>query len=144
MGQTSEGILQRPCVGIPPSLGVGGKQTEVIDKSEMEATNWQWICEAGQELYDLLVMVTSEEALTIVELAANHGFEAWRSLYRRMDPVGEDYEFEAAESLMMRERCKDVTDLLAAIENGKGTSTPTKNAQEKRCQNVGACPCCSG
>ncbi len=102
--------------GFRQALEWAEKQTQAIDQTELNATDWQWISDANQELYDLLVMVTAEEALTIVELSANRGFEAWRTLFRRMDPVGEDYEFEAAESLMTRERCKDVVDLPAAIE----------------------------
>ena len=102
--------------GFRQALEWAEKQTTVIDRVELNATNWQWITEADQELYDLLVMLTGEEALTIVELSNNHGFEAWRTLFRRMDPVGEDYEFEAAESLMSRDRCKDITELPAAIE----------------------------
>ena len=102
--------------GFRAALDWAEKQTNVIDQTEMSATNWQFINEADQELYDLLVMVTAEDALTIVELSANHGFEAWRTLFRRMDPVGEDYEFEAAESLMSRPRCKDIVELPAAIE----------------------------
>lgn len=102
--------------GFRQALEWAEKQTTAIDQTELLSTNWQWITEADQELYDLLVMTTSEDAATIVELSTNHGFEAWRTLYRRMDPVGEDYEFEAAESLMTRDRCKDIVDLPAAIE----------------------------
>ena len=102
--------------GFRQALDWAEKQTTAIDHTDLTAMNWQWISEADQELYDLLVLTTGEEALTIVELSANRGFEAWRTLFRRMDPVGEDYEFEAAESLMARERCKDIVELPAAIE----------------------------
>ncbi len=102
--------------GFRQALEWAERQNMPIDDDELNSTNWRWVSEANQELYDLLMNLTSEEAQTIVELAPNQGFEAWRTLFRRMDPVGEDYEFEAAESLMSRERCKDIVELPSAIE----------------------------
>ena len=60
-------------------------------------------------------MLCSGEALVIVENHRGMGFEAWRKLKERFDPMGETFVFDRLTNLMNRVRCKDIKELPAAI-----------------------------
>ncbi len=87
-----------------------------IDRDSLGTLQWDAAEAATNKLYDLLVMLLSDDPLVLVENHPNNGFEAWRALSRRYDPVGETFTFDKMTSLLSRERCKDIGDLPAAIE----------------------------
>ena len=51
-----------------------------------------------------------------VENHPGNGFAAWQALSTRYDPIGEQSAFDRMTHLMRRSQCKDITDLLAALE----------------------------
>ena len=53
----------------------------------------------------------------IVGSDSKNGPEAWRQLSLRYDPIGESYVFDTIGSLMKVPRCKQLTDLPAALTN---------------------------
>ena len=61
------------------------------------------------------LMITTSGAQTIVEKSPDQGFEAWRQLSLRFNPVGETYTFDKMNTLMKQPRCTSMTDLPAAI-----------------------------
>ena len=71
---------------------------------------------ANAKLYDMLVMHLADDPLILMENRLNQGFEVWRALFRRYDPVGEQFVFDQMTSLLRRDRCKDIGDLPGAIE----------------------------
>ena len=78
--------------------------------------NWAHAETANAKLFDMLVMHLADDPLVLVENHPNQGFEAWRALSRRYDPVGEQFTFDRMTSLLARDRCKDISELPAAIE----------------------------
>ncbi len=91
-------------------------ESTAIDSDSLTALQWDAAEQANSKLYDLLIMLLIDDPLILVENHPNQGFEAWRALSRRYDPVGEQFTFDRMTSLLTRERCKDVGELPAAIE----------------------------
>ena len=87
-----------------------------IDQATLGNMNWAFADIANSKLFDLLVMHLYDDPLILVENHANQGFEAWRALSRRYDPVCEQFTFDRMTSLLTRKRCKDIGELPAAIE----------------------------
>ena len=54
--------------------------------------------------------------MTIVERHPERGFEAWRQLNKRFNPIGETYAFDKLTGLMHQPRCKQMSELPSAIE----------------------------
>ena len=80
---------------------------EIVEKAGAEIDNSviaQFGCEppanANKKLYNLLGFICSGEALTIVERHPEHGFEAWRQLRKRFNPIVETYAFDRLTGLM--------------------------------------------
>ena len=71
---------------------------------------------ASDALYDFLLLHTTDDAQQLVELQPDqNGPEAWRQLSIRFDPIGESYVFDQMASLMEVPKCKQLTDLPAAL-----------------------------
>ena len=99
------------------------KQDAPIEPLAMHEVNWKYKDAANDAMYDFLMIHTSDEAQTLVELAEDNGCEAWRQLCRRFDPVGESYVIDQMSMLMEVDRCTKFTDLPASIarwERGNG------------------------
>ena len=98
-------------------------QDAPIEPLSMHEVNWKYTDAANDALYNFMVMHTSDEAQTLVELAEYNGCEAWRQLCRRFDSVGESYVIDQMSMLMEVDRCTKFIDLPAAIarwERGNG------------------------
>ena len=102
--------------GFRQALDWAELETNPIDADSMKMLNWDAAEHATGKLYDLLIMLLADDPLILVENHPNNGFEAWRALSRRYDPVGEQFTFDRMTSLLSRERCKDIGELPAAIE----------------------------
>ena len=87
-----------------------------IDRASLGGLNWAAAELADSKLYDMLVLHLADDPLVLVENHPNQGFEAWRSLSRRYDPVGEQFTFDRMTALLSRDRCKNISELPAAIE----------------------------
>ena len=81
------------------------KQTEVMDLIAVQSMKWPGAELANKLLYNILVMQCNGEPLVIIENHRNMGFEAWRKLKERFDPIGETSVFDKLTNLMPRERC---------------------------------------
>ena len=102
--------------GFRQALDWAELEVNTIDMDAIKSMNWAPAETASAKLYDMLIMHLSDDPLVLVENHLNQGFEAWRSLSRRYDPVGEQFTFDRMTSLLTRERCKDIGELPGAIE----------------------------
>ena len=102
--------------GFRQALEWAEKNSEPIDTDDLMELNWEDAYDADHKLYDLLVMVTADDPQILVENYPDQGFQAWRALARRFDPVGEQFTFDRMTALMHRDRCKDIAELPSAIE----------------------------
>ena len=91
-------------------------ETVPVTNDSLTALTWAPAEMANVKLYDMLIMHLADDPLILVENHLGHGFEAWRALSRRYDPVGEQFVFDQMTSLLHRERCKDISELAGAIE----------------------------
>ena len=93
-------------------------QTQEIDGRLLMGFTWEHKEAASDALYDFLLAHTTDDAKRLVELQPDeNGPEAWRQLSLRYDPIGESYVFDTIGSLMKVPRCKQLTDLPAALTN---------------------------
>ena len=72
--------------------------------------------EADSRLHDFLATFTGEEALRIVDMHPDQGFEAWRQLKLRYNPDGGRMEFYRIESLFAKKPCRSLSEVPAAID----------------------------
>ena len=86
-----------------------------VDASVLSAWNWAQAVEADSKLHDMLLLVTTGEALGIVESVPGQGFESWRLLNVRFNSVGEMYTFDKMNSIMKQSQVKHISDLPASI-----------------------------
>ena len=91
-----------------------GKDTPV-DQHILNSWNWSEGVAADSKLHDLLLIITSEEALGVVESVEGRGFEAWRLLNLRFNSVGELYTYDKMNSIMKRTPVKHISEMPAAI-----------------------------
>ena len=102
--------------GFRKALDWAEAEARPVDEAALTVLSWPAAELANAKLYDLLVMHLYDDPLVLVENHQGQGFEAWRSLSRRYDPVGEQFTFDRMTSLLTRERCKDIGELPAALE----------------------------
>ena len=102
--------------GFREALDMAEKSTTEITAQVVAAWNWQGADEANSKLFDLLITVCDGEAQQIVEKNPGQGFEAWRQLAQRFNPIGETYTFDKMNSLMHQPRCKTMAELPGAID----------------------------
>ena len=65
------------------------KTKSVIDDIAVRQNPWQEAIAANGALYDMLVSVTQGDAQELVEMSPGQGFDAWRRLHERYNPIGE-------------------------------------------------------
>ena len=65
-----------------------------IDSASLSVFAWEHSEVANSKLFDMLIMKLSDDAFVLAENHSGNGFEAWRSLSRRYDPVGEQFVFD--------------------------------------------------
>ena len=93
-------------------------QTETIDARFLAGFHWEQKEAASDALYDFLLLLTTDDAQRLVEFQPDeNGPEAWRKVSIRFDPIGEPYVFDTMAFLMKVPRCKQLTDLPAALTN---------------------------
>jgi hypothetical protein len=91
-------------------------QTQPIDNALLANFSWEHKEAASDALYDFLLLYTTDDAQQLVESQEDeNGPEAWRQLAIRYDPIGESYAFDQMATLMQVPRCKQLTDLPAAL-----------------------------
>ena len=114
-------------------LGAVSKSTQVLlDAIQAAGRNPDWdqlfleyvdgeVDRMGAELYNLLVSLTSGEALLIVRgVGGNNGWEAWSKLAARYDPRTPALALRAMMACMKPRRVKDVREIQGAIEEWEG------------------------
>ena len=92
------------------------EQTKPIDADDVELMSWENAAEADEALYDYLSMVTTGKALTLVEQAREKGFEAWRLLAHRYNPMGGQLELTKMQHLLHKSAVKSLSELPAAVD----------------------------
>lgn len=102
--------------GFRAALDWAEAETVPITEDSLKVLAWAPVSTANSKLYDLLIMKLMDDPLIQAENHLGQGFEAWRSLASRYDPVGEMFTFDKMTSLMHRERCKSMNELPAALE----------------------------
>ena len=91
-------------------------QTMPIDDDDLLTMNWEPAVEANDELYEYLTLVTSDDALTLVEKFKDNGFEAWRQLMKRYNPLGGRFELDRMTHLLRRKACKALSEVPSAVD----------------------------
>ena len=102
--------------GFRLALEASEKSTSPIDGYVIGSWGWADAVTADGKLYDMLSLVTSGDALGIVESVPNRGFEAWRLLNARFNGVGEMYSYDKMNQLMNRTQIKSASAMPAAIQ----------------------------
>ncbi len=92
------------------------QQNTPIDDADLTSLQWEPALESDGEFYEYLSMVTTDEALLLVEKFKNHGFEAWRQLHRRFNPTGGRFEVSRMNNLLSRKQCKTLVEVPAAVD----------------------------
>ena len=77
-----------------------------VDRSVIDGWRWGEALEANSRLHDMLMLVTSGEAIGIVESAPGRGFDAWRLLNVRFNSVGEMYTYDKMNAIMKQSPVK--------------------------------------
>ena len=91
-----------------------GKDTEVTNGT---IASWKWdpALDADSKLHDMLLLVTSGEANSIVESVPGRGFESWRLLHARFNAVGEMYTYDKMNAIMKQSPTKHISEIPMAI-----------------------------
>ena len=116
MRRRSRSKSDRADFGFRKVLEVCEKSKVSIDAGVMTAWSWSPASpanqfEADKKLYDLFVLICSGEALNLVEMKLDEGFEGWRQFALRFHPVGETYTFDKMNALMHQSRARKPPDL---------------------------------
>ena len=104
------------CAGFRLALDAAEKSECEADDTAVARLGWEPAVSANKKLYDLLGLICSGEALVIVERHPEQGFEAFRQLSKRFNPIGETYTFDKINTLMHPIRCKNMSELPSTIE----------------------------
>ena len=104
-------------MGFKTALEWAEAQNTPITAEEINATNWEPAVEVNIELYEYLQTVTSGEALVLIERFPDRGFEAWRQLLQRHNPVGGRFELRSLINLLNGQSpCKTLDEVPAAAD----------------------------
>ena len=107
--------ISRP--GFRVALEWAESQTTPITAEDIQSTNWAPATEVNVELYEYLQTVTAGEALVLIERFQDRGFEAWRQLVRRHNPVGGRFELRTMINILSgRSPCKTLDEVPAAAD----------------------------
>ena len=101
----------------------------------MASFSWEHKKAASDALYGFLLLHTTDDAQQLVELQQDeNGPEAWRQLSIRFDPICESFIFDQMASLTEVSRCKQLTELPAALTKWERSlrnfSEPTGGSQD--------------
>jgi len=86
-----------------------------VDGGVKASWSWDDVDEADSRLHEMLLLITSGEAIGIVESVPNRGFEAWRLLSVRYNSVGEMSTFDKMNAIMKQNPAKNISELPASI-----------------------------
>ena len=92
------------------------RETEITDATISEL-GWVRSGEASPALWDFLSLMTSEDALAIVEKVKTRGFEAWRLIHKRFSPSGGRHELKKMLAVFKRTPCKSLKDIPRALDD---------------------------
>ena len=101
--------------GFRKALTWAEEEEKAVDMDIMAAT-WPWATVGDKKLHDMLLNITTNDALLIVEANPEKGFEAWRLLKQRHDPKSGTFELDRMLSLMQRKQCSNISELPAAVD----------------------------
>ena len=92
--------------------------TTAVDADDIELLVWDGVnvVDANEALYDYLTMITTNKALLLVEQTPERGFEAWRRLAHRHNPLGGQLELVKMQHLLHKTAVKSLTELPAAVD----------------------------
>jgi hypothetical protein len=122
--------------GFRVALAWAEAQPDAISVEDLIGTDWAPAEEANEELYEYLTQTTSDDALVLVEKTANMGFEAWRQLAKRYNPMDGTYELDRMSHLLARKQVKELSEVPAAVDrlvrdiDNYETRSATKSPQE--------------
>ena len=88
---------------------------QAVDNQVITGWGWAEAVEADSRLHDMLMVVTVDEALGIVESVPGRGFKAWRPINVRFNSVGEMYTFDKMSAIMHQAQVKNISEIPAAI-----------------------------
>ena len=91
------------------------KEEHVVDMDIMQAS-WDWARTGDTKFHVLLMNITTDDALLIVESVPDRGFEAWRLLSKRYDPKSGTFELDRMLRLTNRKQCANLNELPAAVD----------------------------
>ena len=91
------------------------KEENPVDLDVMQGS-WDWAKTGNAKFHDLLMNITSNDALLIVESVPERGFEAWRLLSRRYNPKSGTFELDRMLRLTNRKQCANLNELPAAVD----------------------------
>ena len=86
---------------------------------DLSTMGWDPATHLDGPLHEYLTTITTDKALTIVESAPGRGFEAWRRLQDRYNPVGGRYELSRLMRLIQVKQCKTMSEIPFAIDRLK-------------------------
>ena len=90
--------------GFRKALDWCGNEESAIDLDVM-AASWDWARTGNSKFHDLLMNITTDDALLVVESVPDRGFEAWRLLRRRYDPKSGTFGLDRMLRLTNRKQC---------------------------------------
>ena len=105
--------------GFRAALTWAEKREKTISAQDLSDTNWEFVAEANVKLYDLLVIITKQDALLKVECTHGdeQGFEAWRRLAHQHDPKGALSEIDRLNALTVVTKGSNMRDVLKKVEH---------------------------
>ena len=95
---------------------IEAQEDEPVGIRALQELRWEHAQDANVKLSDFLQVVTSDDALRIVERYPEQGFEAWRQFKKRYNPSSGAFELERVTAMMARKQVKNLEDLPAAID----------------------------
>ena len=107
--------LQVP--GFRAALEWSEKRESEVTPQDLAGLGWARAAEADPALWDFLSLMTSEDALAIVEKVKTQGFEAWRLIHKRFAPSGGRHELKKMLSVFKRVPCKSLKEIPRALDD---------------------------
>ncbi len=102
--------------GFRQALEWAEREKDQIDQNDLDMLSWPHVNAANTTLYDMLALITQDDALLLVEQAKEQGFEAWRRLVRRYSPTGGKFELDRLQHILQRKQCKNLDDMPSAVD----------------------------
>ncbi len=102
--------------GFRQALEWAEREKDQIDQNDLDMLSWPHVNAANTTLYDMLALITQDDALLLVEQAKEQGFEAWRRLARRYSPTGGKFELDRRQHIRQRKQCKSLDEVPSAVD----------------------------